>query len=363
MAAAPKAPPLRVLTYNVAGIPLAHPRWPQRRAAIGRLLRDSRYDVVALQEAWVDGDVKILQRESGFPHLVRLGRSGIAGNGLALLSRHESLHAASVVFPLKPAALAEFRRGESISSKGIVMARLRTPAGEVDVYDTHFTSDYPGLDHRLFRLAQAFEVYDMVRAHSQGRPFVVLGDLNCGPGDPEFGLLLDLLGLEDTCAGSPGGQPCGPTHDGDGGRVDHVLVPAGGRAPVAARLALLTTGPEPLSDHSGVEAEIPAARLSPVKPAPAGRAAALRALEKRLREELPAMRSELKARSWIPAYGFLHKLRYDRTLAGLEALLGRVETAAIAASAAASQKGLSPPQNDGNGTAGPGPAKMRQSRK
>jgi endonuclease/exonuclease/phosphatase family metal-dependent hydrolase len=329
-AAAPTAPPLRVLTFNVAGIPLAHARWPRRRAEIARLLRQSPYDIVALQEAWLDSDVATLHHESGFPNLARLGSSGIAGNGLAILTRYSVVHTAGVVFPLKPAALAELRRGESISSKGVIMARLRTPAGELDVYNTHFTSDYPGLDHRLFRLAQAFEVYDMVRLNSQGRAFIVLGDLNCGPGDPEFDLILDLLGLEDTCAGGPGRQPCGATHDGDGGRVDHVLVPAGSAVPVRSRIALRSEGPEPLSDHSGVESEIPAARLRPARTA-AARAAALGALEKRLRSELPAMRSELKARSWIPAWGFLHKLRYDRLLAGLEALAGRVETESIAA--------------------------------
>ena len=44
---------LRVLTYNVAGIPFTHPRFRPRIRRITELLAVGAYDIVGIQECWV----------------------------------------------------------------------------------------------------------------------------------------------------------------------------------------------------------------------------------------------------------------------------------------------------------------------
>lgn len=85
-AAEPKPPSpetmsLKLLTFNVAGIPLMHSRWAKRRKAIARGLSEADYDIIALQEVWFDRSAKILFRDSGFAHKARSKASSFSATG------------------------------------------------------------------------------------------------------------------------------------------------------------------------------------------------------------------------------------------------------------------------------------------
>jgi endonuclease/exonuclease/phosphatase family metal-dependent hydrolase len=301
---------LKVLTFNVAGIPIIHPGLPERLEAIGPALRD--YDVVALQELWFDKDAETLRRLSGLPYYVRHERDIILGDGLALLSRYPIVETKRLVFSCRPSALRLYQ-GESVANKGVMFARLETPKGELDVYNTHVVANYgQSSPYRAFRLTQVFELAEFIRATSKDRPFILLGDLNTGPGERAYGVLKDLLGLNDACGGS-----C---------RIDHILLPRG-RARTKGGPQFQDTG---WSDHPAVAADLGwdtlRLRLNADK---RDRTGALEDIETTLNNMLDLMSRRRRARSWIPVYGFLMGLRYDHQARNITYVRDRATSARL----------------------------------
>lgn len=317
-----------LLTMNVAGIPLIHAHWTARRAALGERLRAGGYDVVALQEAWRDGDALELSEASGLPYYARYERSIAPGSGLAILSRWPIVEKRQLTFTCRPSKLRA-RDGEAFANKGAIMVRLKTPAGLLDVYDTHVIAEYKNARYRALRQTQVFELAEFVVQNSPATPFVLAGDLNASLDDSAYKILRELVGLDDPCE-KGGRESCGATVADDwtaAKRVDHVLLPRGSRASAAvAELAPLPGG-EPLSDHKAVAARISAVgRLSPDRKA---RLSALARLDAAFSHVVAVMEDRLARRSWIPVYGTLLTERYDHQLEQLTSLRERVETARI----------------------------------
>ncbi len=322
---------LKVLTFNVGGIPIVHPHWQKRLHAIGPALREAGYDLVALQEVWRDKDALALSRESGLPHFARYERGIALGTGLVLLSRFPILEKSQATFTCKPSKL-RILQGEAIANKGVLMARVMTPAGPLDVYNAHLISDYPRAPYRALRLTQLFELSEMVERLSSDRPFLILADLNAGPGDLEYEVLRDLLGLEDPCL-RKGRELCGRT---DGvKRVDHVLFPRGGSLSATVQTAFtepISGTVIPYSDHSALEASLGRRLLSlRLNPDSERRARALKSVQAEISGMTEAMGRRAGRRAWIPVYGFLMSLRYDHQLAQLSGLKTRAESALIRA--------------------------------
>ncbi|MBI3553861.1 MAG: endonuclease/exonuclease/phosphatase family protein [Elusimicrobia bacterium] len=322
---------LKALTYNVNGIPVVTSHWPQKRDAIGRRLREGGYDLVALQEAWRDQDALALAQASGLPYFTRYHRNLSMGTGLVILSRFPILETHEREFTCRPSAL-RWLTGESVANKGGLMVRVATPRGPLDVYTAHPVAAYADARYETLRWTQLYELAEMVSDLSKDRPFVLLGDLNTAPGEPAYGLLRDLLGLEDACL-EKGKDVCGVTNAADGARIDHVLGPRGPGRFARAKTALqgfLPGTSVPYSDHLAVEADVDPRLLGRrLHPAAKERLAALAALETRIDAMLADMYRREGARSWLPIYGFLIMTRYEHQRRQLGAILGRVESARI----------------------------------
>lgn len=324
---------LQVLSYNVAGLPIVHPRAPERLAAAAERLRESEFGVIALQEVWLERHARILTSGAAYPHSSRLPTRGI-GSGLLTLSRWPILEQEALIFTCRPSALRA-GQGESIAHKGALWTRIATPHGPLDVYNTHLISNYPNAMYTTVRLTQIFELAEFVLERSAGRPYAILADLNSAPGERGYEALRALLGLADPCFGKK--EDCGPSGS-DPRRVDHVLLPAAAARGARGRLAFTERVPGlgiPYSDHVGVAAALPAAaaRVSGA-PDPAVRAAALGRIEAAVAGMMEQM-IERKARlSWIPVYGALLAARYDHQLAQLNSIRARVETARLRIAAA-----------------------------
>ena len=319
---------IKVLSFNVAGIPVVHEKWPARRAEIARQLRDADYDIIGLQEMWPDKDAMALFHESGYPFYARYPSLG--GTGLMILSRHPIMEIRERPFSCFPPAAWTVYQGETLSTKGVLMARVRTPSGELDVYDTHLVADYPTLDYSAVRTAQVFELAETIAGLSGGRPHIVLGDLNTGPGDAEYEAARKILGLSDACR--TGEMEHCPDH-ARGTRIDHVLYSPGLKALGRGRLPYDLPpgiGPTPLSDHPGIWAELgPAA--SALSVSGQARAGALAEMEAFLDRSLKRLYSDRKWWSWLPLYGTVHWLSYGREIAAMEAVRFRVQSAALVA--------------------------------
>lgn len=311
------AEPVKLLTFNAAGIPLVHPRLGERLRGAGAAIAAGGYDVAGLQELWRDGDSDALAAASGLPYAARFRRRIAFRSGLTILSRWPVVRSEERAFSVVRPSLRHLFQGETVPAKGFLFARLAAPGGELDVYDAHTLADYDGTRYRLLRMTELFELAEGVRELSAGRPFVILGDLNSGRGDREYDLFLDLLGLFDPCA-PEGEEACGDPRRPK--RIDHVLFPA--RLDANARRVL----GEDLSDHSGFAADLPPAWTAMrSRPDPKRRGAALRAVE----EEASAGIERLErgqAGAWIPFYGAFLSARYARQADRLRAVRERASS-------------------------------------
>lgn len=321
---------LHVLTLNAAGIPFVHPGLGARLSAIGEHIRASAYDVVALQELWRDKDAARLADAAGLPYRARVDGGLRVGTGLSILSRYPIETTREARFTCSP-SLFRLMEGEALASKGVLMARIKTPRGSLDVYDLHLVADYPDSRYFTIRLTQAFEAAQAVERWSKDRAFIVLGDLNASPTDPEYRAFVDLLGLDDACLGGHGDDSCGATNDEDKKRLDQVFVPQGLARAARARSVLAEPIPGTnlrYSDHEGVAADLSPAvlgrRLDFDRRRRLDALMHIEAAIGRMQGELGCRRA---ARSWIPVYGLVIDWRYERQIQRLEAVRARVETA------------------------------------
>lgn len=316
----PSPKTIRVLTFNAAGIPLVHPGVSRRMKAAGEAIAAGGYDVVGLQELWLDGDSARLASASGLAHTARFGRRIALRSGLTILSRWPILMKEERAFSAVRPSLRHPFKGETLPGKGFLFARLATPWGELDAYAAHNVADYRDVQYHLIRLTELFELSEGVLERSSGRPFVILGDLNAGHGDREYDLFLDLLGLGDLCA-PDGREICGDPRRPK--RIDHILVPSG-RLQAKAGLALDAS----LSDHSGFAAELPRAVMSlRANPDPKRRESALLAVEEGTGAAIGRLFEQKRESAWIPFYGAFLAVRYDLQAARLTAIRERAASA------------------------------------
>ena len=323
LGAGPEPARLRAVTFNAAGIPLVHPLLAVRMAAAGDALRAGGYDVVGLQELWFDKDSAALALAAGLPHRARAGRRFVFGTGLTILSRWPIVSTVERAFSVVRPTLRHPTRGEFIAGKGFLMARIATPWGELDAYDVHVLADYPRVSYRLLRATELFELAEGIRELSAGRPFVVMGDFNCGAGDWEYEMFRELLGLEDLC--SAGGDGCSDPRRPK--RIDHVLVPRGASARLERVLEerLTAFSLVPLSDHSGFAATLTAGALKlRAKPDPRKRTAALKSLDEAIAGGIERLERDIKRARWIPLYGQLLGLRYKLQIGRLAAIRQKI---------------------------------------
>lgn len=225
---------VKVLTLNAAGIPLALGLLGPRIESLAALVRERAPDVAAFQEVWLERDARRLRELAGLPYAARASGPGLVGNGLLVLSRYPVVSARFVAFRARPAWVSP----ESLSRKGALLVRLKTPWGERTVLDVHLATDYGRARARTTRREQLLEVAALAAAEGA---HAVLGDFN---EEPELVReALEPIGLKDACAG-PARPPCGVTVEGL--RADQVW----GRR--AAASALLPAD----SDHAAFEARL-----------------------------------------------------------------------------------------------------------
>jgi len=322
---------LRVLTFNAAGIPLVHPRIRQRVAAMGRAFARDEYDIIGLQEVWLQSDSERLAQGSGLPYKARTDAAALTvGTGLTILSRWPILAVKEREFSALRPSLRNLPQGEPLAHKGFMMARVKTPWGELDVYDAHTISDYPSSQYEALRLTQLYDLAEGVLELSSGRPFVILGDLNTGPGKRDYELFMALTGVRDLCRGG-GRELCGdPKRPW---RIDNIFVPPGRlNAPARRVLDRPIEGllpPLNYSDHSGFAADVSPALLSMrAHPNNVRRTAALRTVSETMTRMIGRLNE--RKRAWIPLYGAYLAARYDRQIAVLAAFRERAISARAA---------------------------------
>jgi endonuclease/exonuclease/phosphatase family metal-dependent hydrolase len=180
---------VRVLSYNVWGIPVITPLREERMAAISAKLPDLMPDLASFQEVWTDEDAATLTEglaAIGLVHVERFVRDWPDDSGLLIASR----------YPIEDVHFTRFAQGrhphvpwhvDYMAGKGVGSIRVRTPAGIVRFVDTHLQARYGTDDYLFVQMSQALDVADHLR--DEPSPVILAGDIN----SPSHGLPTQLL--------------------------------------------------------------------------------------------------------------------------------------------------------------------------
>lgn len=155
--------------------------------AIGRAIAEMDVDVVGLQEVFYGKDRRLLIEAAARAGLIHSHyfQSGVMGSGLLTLSRFPVVDKSFLRFRLngRPQDLI---RVDYYAGKGVGRVRIMAAEGPVDIYNAHLIAPYLEYGPDRFaahRVAQAVEIGRYIDEQSQDVPAVVVGDMNCSPGD------------------------------------------------------------------------------------------------------------------------------------------------------------------------------------
>jgi endonuclease/exonuclease/phosphatase family metal-dependent hydrolase len=251
---------LRVLTWNVWGLPVVSTNLVARMLALPSAVAKLEPDIVLFQEIWAESDGDRVRQG--------LARHGYAYTSHLAHTEHgmTGLFAASKL-PLKDVGFLPFASGrighsiwhlEWIASKGVGRYLVQTPLGELEVQNTHLQAQYDTDLYAAERLSQASEI--LMLRQNRALPLVLGGDFNTGSEELPRQALLDLVALSDT---TPSPRP------------DTIFVRSGATTEirvVEARQALteavrLDNGVTAvLSDHPAVVVDLELTRCAPCAP-------------------------------------------------------------------------------------------------
>ncbi|PRT56588.1 Inositol phosphosphingolipids phospholipase C [Wickerhamiella sorbophila] len=179
---------VRILSLNCWGLKYISTEREARITAISERLREcSHYDIVALQELWVDRDYEHIKAAVAhfLPHTKRFYSGILAGPGLVVFSRWPIAHSSVFRFPLngRPSA---FFRGDWYVGKSVGFCIIDHPSGlKIDVFNAHLHAPYGTGDaaYTCHRTSQAWEMARLAaRASETGHVVFAVGDLNSRPG-------------------------------------------------------------------------------------------------------------------------------------------------------------------------------------
>ena len=305
---------LRVLTWNVWGVPAITSHLDERMAALPNAIATLGPDIVLLQELWEPRHAESVGRklgEHGFRHARRF-ETPAGATGLFVASK----------FPLGAGAFRSFSLGRMPHSlwhldwmveKGLANVVVETPLGALRIENTHLQAQYRTDRYGPERLAQAAEIVLMNAGHAN-EALLLAGDFN-GPGDElPRRLLRDLERLEDASPSSGDDSVYARGSDALSIRI------------VSARPALgepyrLGNGAmEPLSDHAALFVELELSRCvdcpKTQRPPGATRAKVLASLERAAEMTPFRVVLALLTSLAVVVIGVLWKRRLDRFTEG-----------------------------------------------
>lgn len=243
---------LRLLTYNVAGLPegISRSRPSANIPRMGPLL--SGYDLVLVQEdfafqAELRAGIRLAHASIGSG----TGRLPDLGDGLNRFASH----------PFRGFHRERWQRcngildsgSDCMAPKGFTVATHELAPGiRVDVYNLHMDAGRSADDRRA-REAQVEQVLRSLDRRSSRRAVVVAGDTNLWRGDEPV-LQRFVREGQLTCA-------CRALRCGEEGRIDRVLFRSGPDVDLTVRrwrvpADFVDDAGRPLSDHSPVEVEL-----------------------------------------------------------------------------------------------------------
>lgn len=181
---------LSVLTFNawglkVGAISIAR-SVSERITRIAHAINDLKPDVVGFQEIWTEESAHELMRRLQYPyfsyHPGRRRVKGRLGNGLLFFSRYPIVEEHQITYT-RYTQWFEF-----FSNKGALMIKIDTPAGYIQLFNTHLGAGKRPV-HTAQRMAQLKELQTYLTHFSRRYPSILLGDMNFNPNMSEYGIM------------------------------------------------------------------------------------------------------------------------------------------------------------------------------
>lgn len=245
--AAPKGR-LRVITYNVAGLPEglsgSHPL--TNHPLIGERL--NQYDLALVQEDFAYA--RELREKISLPHqsqpFVR-GQRVNFGDGLSVFSKFRFLEPRRTAWSSCHGITGSFF--DCLTPKGFGVTTLELGNGvSLDVWNVHLDAGFSVGDHAA-RASQLEQLAEAVRLHSSDRALIVAGDFNLSSTElDQLRVFQRATATRDACQATRCPQPW---------RIDRVLFRPSKALPLAATRwrvppGFVDTRGAPLSDHAPV---------------------------------------------------------------------------------------------------------------
>lgn len=199
---------VKLLTFNTWGLKFVSKQRKLRLQAIAKRIHDSQsqYDIIALQEIWVDEDWEYLERLTAgyFPFRRRFFAGIISGPGLAILSKIPIEETFLYRFPIngRPSA---FWRGDWYVGKSIAITLLKPISKDsppLAILNSHMHAPYALTGDAAYdchRGCQSWDFSKVSRMLSKaGYAVVIVGDLNSRPGSLPHKFLTLETGLVDS---------------------------------------------------------------------------------------------------------------------------------------------------------------------
>ncbi|KAG2154561.1 Endonuclease/exonuclease/phosphatase [Suillus clintonianus] len=233
---------IRVVSLNCWGLKYVSKDRAERVAAIASALARSDYDIIALQEIWVEADYNQI-RESVVSRLpyTKLFHSGALGAGLGILTKWPIIATSMTPYSLVGEPTNVFG-GDWFVGKGAGSVTIMHPVlGAVELFVTHFCAQggESGPEYnRTYRLVNAWEFAKVTRQAAElGRYVIAMGDFNSIPAGLPMNVVLNHAGLVDSWATSHA----------------HIPPPSGMLSPIEGVLNYGVTADSPLNSYRDSE--------------------------------------------------------------------------------------------------------------
>ncbi|MFA1541550.1 endonuclease/exonuclease/phosphatase family protein [Actinomadura monticuli] len=246
---------IRVLTFNA----LFRGRTRARIDVLARLLEESDYDVVCLQEVISPFILARLRRvTTSYPHVARAWTFPLVRGGLVTLSRLPITR--THYEPFRPARPA---RPEWLLNKGALFTRVKLPGGYLTLVNTHLSANMdmdwsPSNAYTKVERAELDRLADAVTRIDPAEPLVAMGDFNVPRDSSYFKAFASAAGLQDAMAGNT--EPTYRPDYADIGAIDQFLHRPGLKAEtrVVFKDEVRLPGGDlaPLSDHYAIAATL-----------------------------------------------------------------------------------------------------------
>jgi len=180
---------LRILSFNIWGLPVVAPNRRKRYAKLLKLVEELELDVVLLQEVWLQTDQSALIRQFqriGFPYTSVIGQGGTFQSGLFAASKYPQKNHFFTPFSDKKIAKHPYHI-DWIARKGFGGFTTEIHGEPLLILNTHLQAGYGTTDYEITQTQQILdittwldsEVPKIARYFANRDPAVIMaGDLN-----------------------------------------------------------------------------------------------------------------------------------------------------------------------------------------